>query len=165
MAALHRRRVRIGDVRLQRLALAIGALRIAAEPVAEFLAVLRQCLDLLTLAGNQRILVVAAVLASVRIHHVAHRRFHLLGLLLQLGTRAAPGARRVRWQLAAVDREHLLADQPRLVAHQQHVTEHRRDLARHVRNERRDRREVRRAIARQCHEHHVLAAGALDRAR
>jgi hypothetical protein len=64
---------------------------------------------------------------------------------------------------ALLHREHLAPDEPLLVAYQQHVAEQLRRILAHIRDERGNGRDMRPAVRRQRHEHHVLLACARNR--
>jgi hypothetical protein len=107
-----------------------------------------------------RELVILALSGSVTVtlHDALGHALELLPLLVQLAMRPAPLFGRVRRQLATVDGEVLLADQPQLRRIQQHVAKQADDLSIQIAHERRDGGEVRPRVRRQRHEHHVAPA-------
>ena len=94
--------------------------------------------------------------------HAADGTLHLSGLLIQLGSCAAPLPQGIGRQLAAIDGEHFPADELHVVADQQHFQKQWRNFLGHGRDEIGNGREVGLAIGRQRHEHHILMAAALD---
>src|SRR5258706_13918691 len=80
----------------------------------------------------------------------------------QFRARAAPALIGVAGKLHSVNREHLLADQALALTDEQYLRKDRDDLWSELTNELGKRCELRIAVARDRHEQHVLAAGALN---
>ena len=81
---------------------------------------------------------------------------HFLFFPFKALVRAAPFLGSVGWKFAAVDGEHVPADQPDLIAIQQYIGENGANLAIHLRNKIGDGRKVRSAIVGQGHENDVF---------
>ena len=97
------------------------------------------------------------------LQHDMRGRFEFLRMAHELSTGAAALLRRMALQCHAIDRKHLAADQPLPITDRDHRREHVRGLVADRTDELRDRRAVRRLIAAQRDERHVLGARPRDR--
>jgi len=96
--------------------------------------------------------------------HRRRGRFQFGRLLFEIGTRPTPVFRRIARQLHAIDRKHLAPDQSWRVADGQHSGKDLRDVVVQRAHELRDGGAVRRGIAAQRDERHVVLARSLDTA-
>jgi hypothetical protein len=95
--------------------------------------------------------------------HLLRGVLQIFRLTLEVRARSASRFRCVARQFHAVDREHLAADQALRVANKKHLREHIGDVFAERADEAGDRREMRRLIAAEGDEGHVLPASPLDR--
>ena len=98
------------------------------------------------------------------LHHRARRVFQFRRLPFKIRPRPTPLFRRIARQFHAIDRKHFAADQPFRITYREHPGKHARDVVAPRADKARNRREMRRVIATQRHERHVLLARALNRA-
>ena len=82
--------------------------------------------------------------------------------LRALPARAAAGLTRIRRQLHPIDGKHLPSNQPLPITQKQHLRKELRNRLAGVTEKGGNRGEVRRGIARERNERHVLAAGTLN---
>ena len=99
------------------------------------------------------------VVLPVAFEHLLRGRFEFVGLVREVGPRAALGFGGIARQLDAVDGEHLAADQSLPVAEVEHLSEELGDFVTEARDKGGKGGEVRGAVAGQGNEGDVFAAG------
>jgi len=133
------------------------------EPAFNLLSLTREPLELTRFALiDSLVCAIALVAAAVALDDLAYLHLHLLRLAHEIGAGTASGFRCIAGQLDSVDGEHPPADETLLLTHREHLRKHRGDGIAQGSHEVGDGSEVRMTVARDRHEHHVLAARHLD---
>jgi len=159
---LHLGGVVVCDVALPGLAGLTGLVVVMGQPLPDLLGALAQCGHILLFPGRTILVGLLPVMFAVGSDDMRDGCLKLDRLLLEIGPGAAPLLASVAGYLAAVDGEHLLADQPQVIANQEHVTEQMDDLLVHGGDEIGDGSEMGPGVGGQGHEDDVLPAGLLD---